>query len=144
MKINTKHQTHGAALAQIVEHESFTALNKATDKRGHYQVNHDRRLLTKKAGGDGDEWRFTFTADDLAVLEDDLDNGVHTFICLVCGDKTICALGEDDFRQILDITSGNPQSVVVETPAGRSMRVRGTQGELARKVPHNAFPDVIF
>ena len=37
MKIQQKDYFHGAALTQIVEHESFKALNKADSKYGHYK-----------------------------------------------------------------------------------------------------------
>ena len=47
MKICERDLYHGAALTKIVMHESFKALNKATEKYGHYQVNHNARLLTK-------------------------------------------------------------------------------------------------
>jgi len=47
MKIQHKDLFHGAALTQLVEHNSFKALNKADDKYGHYLVNTDRRLLVK-------------------------------------------------------------------------------------------------
>ena len=144
MKIKNKHQNHGAALAQIVEHDSFTALNKATDKQGHYQVNKDRRLLVKTASAGPDEWSFTFTESDLGVLREDMSNGVQAFACLVCGDETICLLGESDVLEIIDLDADSPQSVVVNTPSGKSMRVRGTQGDLSRTVPHSSFPGAIF
>jgi hypothetical protein len=144
MKINSKHRTHGAALAQIVEHESFTALNRASEKNGHYQVNKDRRLLVKKASTGPEEWRFTFTEDNIDALNQDLGNGVEAFVCLVCGDETVCVLGESEIEEVIDLDRRSPQSVVVETPARRSMRVRGTNGELNRTVPHNAFPEIIF
>lgn len=144
MKINTKHRTHGAALAQIVEHESFTALNRASSKNGHYQVNKNRRLLVKKASTGPEEWRFTFTEDNIDALNEDLGNGVEVFVCLVCGGETVCVLSESEIEKVIDLDRRSPQSVVVKTPARRSMRVRGTDGELNRTVPHNAFPEIIF
>jgi hypothetical protein len=72
MKIQEKDLFHGAALTQIVEHESFKALNKADEKYGHYQVNHDRRLLVKHSKATSNTgtqtWSFSFKPDDIGIL----------------------------------------------------------------------------
>ena len=146
MKINIRHETHGSALAQIVEDGSFTALNKASDKRGHYQVNHDRRLLIKRSTTGPEDWQFTFSERDLDVLRDDLQNDVRVFACLVCAGETICALDADQIRQLINVDDESTKSIIVTTPPEprTSMRVRGTDGELEGTVAHSAFPEKVF
>lgn len=58
MKIQKKGSNHGVALTQIVEHPSFKALNKADEKFGHYQINHDTRILIRYRSGNS-PWTFT-------------------------------------------------------------------------------------
>lgn len=149
MKIIDRHQAHGAALVQIIEDDAFTALNKVTDhqgrhKQGHYQVNNDCRLLIKKANDNGGKWRFTLTTNDLPVIAQDLDHGHRFFLCLVCDGETVCLLNENDLREVVDLDSGTSRTIVVHTPARKSMRVHGSDGDLDRKVPHSDFPNAIF
>ncbi|RUL82344.1 hypothetical protein [Tautonia sociabilis] len=73
MKIQQKDLFHGAALTQIIEHNSFKALNKVDDKYGHDLVNTDRRLMIKLTETDNPPWQFTFQPDDLQHLRDDIE-----------------------------------------------------------------------
>ncbi len=47
MKTKEMDLYHGPALTQIVHHDSFKAINKATTKYGHYLVNTDRHVFVK-------------------------------------------------------------------------------------------------
>lgn len=47
MKIQDQDLYHGAALTQIVEHASFKALNRGSEKYGHYLVNKDQHVFIK-------------------------------------------------------------------------------------------------
>lgn len=143
MKINDKNQYHGAALAQIVEADEFTALNNASSKRGHYQINNNRRVLTKRSTATDGPWPFTFTGDDLDVLRNDFENANASFACLVCGTYTICLLSEHDLNELLTF-DGRKQTVYVESPPGKSMRVKNGNTELSRKVAHSSFPRDLF
>ena len=74
MKIQQKDYYHGAALTQIVEHESFKALNKADVKHGHYKINQNIRLLVKSTTNEESPWSFTANANDLATIKDDINS----------------------------------------------------------------------
>src|SRR5690242_18720262 len=104
MKIQEKDLFHGAALTQIVEHESFKALNKADEKYGHYQVNHDRRLLVKHSKAESNAgtqiWSFTFKPDDIEILIKDVKGGAKIFVCLVCGAVSVCILNQEEISTI--------------------------------------------
>ena len=71
MKIQKMDMFHGAALTQIVEHPSFKALNKADEKYGHYQINHDRRIsimrIPVKSATDSDDIGHPRSVATLAV-----------------------------------------------------------------------------
>ena len=144
MKIQEKDWFHGAALTQITEHESFTALNKACEKYGHYQVNHDKRILVKHSSPEQGPWQFTFQPDDLFVIGDDIKSDQDSYICLVCSYDTICILDNEEIQQILDLEIDDTQWIRVEYPAGGSMRVRGSLGSLDHTIRHNSFPNNLF
>jgi len=144
MKIQEKDWFHGSALTQICEHESFTALNKASEKIGHYQVNHDKRILVKYSSADETPWQFTFRPVDVETIREDIEADQNPFLCLVCGHDTICVLLADEIEELLDLESDDAQWVRVEYPEGGSMRVRGSEGELDHTIRHNAFPNVLF
>lgn len=143
MKIQRKDLFHGAALTQIAEHDSFKALNKADAKYGHYLVNTDKRLMTKLSKGEDAPWQFTFNEDDLLTLQADIASGFTTFLVLVCGEKTICLLNQEEMVKLIDLEAERQQWIRVDIPKA-SMAVKGSAGSLARKIPHNSFPDRIF
>ena len=133
----------GAALCRIVEHQSFKALNKADDKYGHYLINADRRVLMKYSSGTS-PWQFTFNSDDLATLESDSRLRGSHYLVLVFGKQTFCCLKEADYAQVIDLSRAAGQRIDVDYPAGRSLRVRGSRGELGQTIPHDAFPKALF
>jgi hypothetical protein len=143
MKIQQKDLFHGAALTQIVEDPSFKALNKADTKYGHYQVNADRRLMVKLTEKENHPWQFTFQPDDLNTLRADIASNFTTFVCLVCGKKTICLLDQADFSAVIDLNSPAVQWIRVDIPKA-SMRVRGSAGSLGHAIAHKDFPDNVF
>ncbi|MRG88147.1 hypothetical protein GH754_17970 [Salinibacillus xinjiangensis] len=68
----------------------------------------------------------------------------NVYLCLVCGQETICALNVQEFFILIDLTSPESQSTIVEVPVGGSMRVKGTAGALGRTLRHNSFPGKLF
>lgn len=82
MKIQAKDFFHGAALTQIVEHPSFKALNKASDKYGHCLVNKDIRVFVKYSNTD-QPWQFTLNPDDSAATRVAAQQPGSTFLALV-------------------------------------------------------------
>lgn len=142
MKIQEKHQFHGAALTQIVEHESFKALNRASNKYGHYRVNADRHTFVKYRKAPHSPWSFTFQPDELKAIQAQLKNKV--FLCLVCGTSTVCALTVKEFTELIDLKSSSAQWVRVEVSPGCSCHVFGSSGKLQRAVSHNSFPGIVF
>jgi len=143
MKTQKKDMYHGAALTQLVEHESFKALNKVDSKYGHYLVNTDRRLIVKWTEKDSSPWQFTFQLDDLVTLRADISSKFKTFIVLVCGQLTVCLLEQTDYTAIIDLNEDKQQWIKVEIPKA-SMRIRGSKGALKHAIKHNAFPEGVF
>ena len=144
MKIQDKDIYHGAALAQIFEYPSFKALGKVDKKYGHYQINHNRRILIKHSSKEEGPWQFTFQDDDCDIIFNDMTSGYETFVCLVCSTTTVCLLDENEFGTIVDISNPEPQWVKVELPPRSRLRVRGSVGELMNPIPNNSFPKKLF
>lgn len=144
MKIQQKDYYHGAALTQIVEHESFKALNKADAKYGHYKINHDIRLMVKIATSDNDTWQFTANSNDLTIIREGINADDKFFMCLVCGLNTVCLLDSDQVQQLIDVTSDDQQWLKVTAKDGGSLWAKSRIAELSRAIPHNAFPEKLF
>ncbi|WP_338472627.1 hypothetical protein R4Z10_07775 [Niallia sp. XMNu-256] len=144
MKIQTQDLFHGAVLTQITEHPSFKALNKADTLYGHYLVNHDTRLFVKYLSKETSPWNFKFSVTEMQSIQSDMKLTKNVFLCLVCGQETICALNIQEFTNLIDLTSSESQSIIVEIPPGGSMHVKGTAGDLDRTLRHNSFPEKLF
>ncbi|TJZ69746.1 hypothetical protein [Chitiniphilus eburneus] len=144
MKIQEQDQFHGAALTQIVEHLSFKALNRASEKYGHYLVNTDRHVFAKYSTATHSPWSFSFKLNDLEAIQAEIDAQNIVFLCLVCGTTTVCALNEDEFSKLIDLRSPTSQWIRVEVPLRGSCHVSGSLGALKHTVPHNSFPVKVF
>jgi hypothetical protein len=143
MKIQEKDYYHGAALTQIVEHQSFTALNKADTKYGHYKINHNIRLLVKSGKGTN-TWGCTINENDLEIIKKDLESRDKLFLCLVCGLTTICIINEEQINELFDLKSSNQQWLSVKNKKNGSLWVSSRITALSHSISHNAFPDCLF
>ncbi len=144
MKIQQQDMFHGAVFTQIVEHESFTALNRATPKYGHYLVNADRHIFVKYSKSKASPWQFTFSPDEFRAVAHASGTRNKVFVCLVCGRVTVCALTVAEIEQVIDIAAVGKQTVYVRVPSGGSCHIRGPTGELPRAIPHNSFPNKVL
>lgn len=144
MKIQDQDLYHGAALTQIVEHKSFKALNRASEKYGHYLVNTDKHVFVKYRTVNRSPWTFTVQPDELAVIKAEIDQNYEVFLCLVCGGKTVCALNSEEINNVINSSSNSSQWIRVEVPKGGSCHVNGSVGNLKLSVPHNSFPEKVF
>lgn len=139
MTIDHKDFMHGAALVAIADAEGFTALNKGSEKYGHYIVNHDRHLFIKyRDDNGGSGYSFTFRADDKKMIKRTLPRG-RVYVVLVCGEEAITALSREELADLIDLGSIEDERVRVSAPAYKQLRVGGPAGELA-PIPRNAFP----
>jgi hypothetical protein len=144
MKIQDQDFYHGAALTQIVEHESFKALNRASRKYGHYLINTDRHIFVKYRKSKKTPWLFTIQPDELKALGTVLLAGHKTYLCLVCGSTTVCAVHANEIHELIDVSSPEAQWVRVDVPDAGSCHVSGSIGNLKRVVPHKSFPTKVF
>lgn len=144
MKIQSHDLYHGAVLTQITEASSFKALNKADHLYGHYLVNEDTRLFVKYSKKAEEPWEFRFQKSELSAIEEDLSAGERVFLCLVCGEATICCLGENEFMEIINLEAKDSQTIIIDSPTAASMRVRGSAGRLSKTIAHNSFPKKLF
>jgi hypothetical protein len=72
MKINKNHLYHGAAIAQVVEHDKFTSI-KTFEQNGTYEINGNAILALKYAKEPkGNSYQFVFqrkTSETFIILE---------------------------------------------------------------------------
>lgn len=144
MKIQQHDMYHGSALTQIVQHESFKALNKLDSKFGHYIVNSDIKILVKYRRNTRSPWLFNLYEYDIETINNDIQSGDEFFLCLICGDTTICAINSVQIRQLIDVNSETTQSIRAEVPSRGSIWLKGSNGVLRNCIPHNSFPDSVF
>lgn len=135
---------HGIALAQIVRHKSFKAINSGSDKFGHYVINNNCHLLIKYRTNDEEPWTFVFSPEEIEALKEIVKKGDFVFVCLVCGNVTVCALSFEEIQDLLSGKSQVQQSITVKAQPNASLHVRGSQGALDKTIPHNSFPKKLF
>jgi hypothetical protein len=143
MKIQTQDFYHGAVLTQITEHPSFKALNKVDSLYGHYLVNHDTKLFVKYLSKESSPWNFSLHRNELQAISDDHESSAKVFLCLVCGEETICALNYQEITTLVDLESER-QEIYISVPPGGSIWVSGSKGDLPKTIRHNSFPEKLF
>jgi hypothetical protein len=144
VKIQEKDRYHGAALTQIVEHPSFKALNRASEKYGHYIINTDRNIFVKYRTNNKTPWQFGLKQEELVWLNDNVSRGDKVYLCLVCGVTTVCALEKSEINTLVDLASSDSQYIGVDVPKGGSCHLSGSKGKLKKTIPHSSFPDKVF
>ncbi|KKE80045.1 hypothetical protein NSA56_10135 [Oceanobacillus caeni] len=144
MKIQIQDLYHGAVLSQISEHPSFHALKKVDSEYGHYLVNQDTRLFVKYLTKKSSPWNFKFSVSEMQSIQHVMKKTNNVFLCLVCGQETICALNKNELRNLINLNSAETQYIIVEVPTGGSMHVKGTTRTLERTLRHNSFPGKLF
>lgn len=144
MRIQDKDYFHGAALTQIVEDPSFTALNKVDAKYGHYLINSNIRLLMKHCSSEKSPWVYTLNPADARIIQRDIDAGSSTFLCLICGLVSICILNQNQILELVSLNPSSPQTIRIEQKKGGSLWAYGSKGDCEKSIPHNAFPGCLF
>ena len=122
MHIDEDHLYYGAAVIQIAEHESFTAINDHREQGAPiecvYKVNHDKwvylKYRTKRSRSYTDEgsryyeYQFIFNRDSLAQIERLHAQNTPVFLGLICvQDREICCLSH---AELLDLVGRRRRS----------------------------------
>lgn len=149
MAFSQEDQFHGAALIQIVDHPSFTALN-AGNERGLYRINDHAALYAKYSQRPGNgRWQFTFDSRHQEICRDQfnaydvVDRGKF-WIALICVNDWVCLIDYPMYEQLLGPNYRDSRRMVVERQPDGSYWVSGPNGQWPNAVPKNAFPGVIF
>ena len=164
MKIRTQHMTLGAALMQIAEHESFTAINplrlRGEKVTNAFLINADTCVFLKygsepKTTG---EYQFTFTTDQVLCIEEAEEHYRNVFVCLVCvEEQEVCGLEAAELHRMISARkSTNPDDedsyqILITAPAGGRLRAytnaagrRGTPALEPLLITRNRFPAFLF
>jgi hypothetical protein len=174
MTIDDHDLYYGAALKQIADHKLFKSINAewhAGEKsRCAYRINTDIgvyiRAATKPVNG---EYVFNLKKTNIEELKALEKVCKKLFVVLVCyfakavgrGSRMshyrqICVLRPDEIQTLIeargiDAASFQQINILIRVPHSRSMRAavtipgeKGGRMELTRKIPRNAFPQVVF
>jgi len=165
VKIDDNHLYHGAALTQIAEHKTFTAINPLEAKGERcgcaFRINSSIGVYIKHdaAGPKGKykEFTFNFSAEQIEDIEDIASKLQIIFIVLVCFKaKHICVIPWAELQSLIKEYEGlageqkQQYNVLVTAPENSQFRVYlnrpKTKGVAIRKklIPRNAFPNRIF
>ena len=153
MKIQKKHRYHGCALAQIVEHQSFTSLragklvDKAPDGYGHYLINASCELFIKyRSEPDGKQvWHFKFDAEEVKRIRQRAKVIPQCFVALVCALEEICMLDTEELGHLINLrVRTREQSVTARLWPGCSFTVQGSEDELPHTIRRKRFPEALF
>lgn len=164
MRINDDHMYHGAALTQIAEHPSFTAINvfKTDDgkSRSAFKINDSIGVYLKYASrptGAAKEYVFTFTGSHLKEIADLKAKSEKVFVVLVCiAEREICVLPVSELESLIAARTKRNKApeaqyqALVTAPANKSFRVYmnvpGKKGQAlgVRTVKRSSFPGLIF
>ncbi|MBM7856171.1 hypothetical protein JOC37_002604 [Desulfohalotomaculum tongense] len=144
--IDEYHYYHGAPLAIISQHPSFSSINKPTytKSRSIYLLNHNKGLYIKHSTAGQMQWRFSFSPEHQEEIRDLFDKYPDsTFIILVCN-NTICCITYGEYAACIDENFNEVEWLEVWRPQGGGFRVRGAAGELSYIVHLNRFPSILF
>ena len=174
MKIDDDHLYYGAAVIQIAEHPSFTAINEYARNgkaiRCAYWVNNDIGVYLKyrtkpsrtaywgKNETRAHEYLFIFNEESRQTLSKMAKGASSLFVGFVCvKDRQICCLPYSDFEELVErrrrhVGEDERQYVVVVSLLeGGQFRVYVTEAAKRNSVlgdpilvPRKAFPERIF
>lgn len=145
--INARDPYDGIVLRSLAKYGEPFQVADLGDKAGHFCLNEDAFLLVKYASRNQSPWRFTFRPDDIKTLVNDHNEGGlfgGSYVCLVCGYNSLCALQEAEWSSLLDFNTSGQQTVVVRRDPRSSFEVTGSSGALDRQIPASRFPSLIF
>jgi len=146
--ISERDKYYGIVLRHLTRHDGLFNIQEVGDKAGHFCLNENAFLLVKYSSADSSPWRFTFRPDDIRTLIDDQNEGRlfgGSYVCLVCGFKSLCALREDEWSTLLDLGArSRQQTVSVRKNRRSSFEVKGASGSLDHKIPASRFPSLVF
>ena len=107
-------------------------------------MNTDREVLIKYRTNTKMPWQHTFSPGEVQAIATAISASDKVWLCLVCGDQSICALDKAEIQVVLDMVGTGQQWIKVEVPKGGSCHVSGSNGRLKKTVPHNSFPNKVF
>lgn len=146
--ITTRDPYEGVVLRYLIKQDVPIRVAEIGDKPGHFCLNEDAFLLVKYSSRSCPPWRFTFRPDDVRTLIRDQNQGGlfgGSYVCFVCGLESLCALREEEWSTLLDLTmTEGQQTIVVRRDPRSSFEVTGSSGQLDRKIPASRFPGLIF
>jgi len=146
--ITQRDKFYGVVLRHLTRHNGSFKVREVGDKAGHFCLNDDAFLLVKYSSSENSPWRFTFCPGDVHTLVEGQNHGGlfgGSYVCLVCGFESLCALREDEWSTLLELNTTKGQQTISVQRSPRSLfEVKETCGNLNRKIPASRFPSLVF
>lgn len=129
---------HGVVLIKILEDSRFHEIKRSENG---YLVNGNLFIFIKYTTKSRSPWRFTFSDPEIHYLNRQAGSIKNLFLALVCGGDGICPVSWKDGERILNNKGG---WIAVNRKFNQSYGVSGPFGMLAKKVPVQQWPSILF
>ena len=137
---------HGVVFTKLIHSVNKNVLIKPypTISNASYVVNNNTGIYVKHSSGRMSPWRFVIQKihqDEIWEMKNHLPN---VFLLLVCGDDGIVTLSFDDLEKILPVDNADTAWISAARNPHKEYTVKGSCGDLGRKVGKNDFPKRII
>jgi len=111
--------------------------------QGFYIVNETVPLYIKFSRTRKGPWSFNFQKDHQKQYSELVSRYRNCVTVLVCGKDGLVALEHDQLREILDDQFEDQESVTVRRKLGHMYSVKGTDGQLTRKIGRDSLQNIV-
>ena len=130
---------HGAAIVRLLEDKRCRSVHMR--RLLGYVVNNDIFVFLKYTTKNRSPWGFTFDLKDVNRCFRMATEYRKVVLGFICGGDGVCALDWSEAKKLLD---GKHGRIATSRKHNRSYSVRGTAGELKKKVPVGRWPSLVF
>lgn len=136
---------HGAAILELIRHESYQSLAVYEGNNSSYVVNGTSGIYIKYSQKRLPPWTFTFSTEhvnDIIEMHQTLERMYVTLVCHVDG---VCCLGYEEFSTVFAIENESyPKWLSISRMKGEKYSVKGSDGELQHKIGRVDFPRKVY
>lgn len=137
---------HGVVFTKLIHcsKNSISIKSFPTTSNASYVYNENIGIYIKHSTKRLSPWRFSLQKihqDEIVQMKNQLK---EVFLVLVCGDDGIVTLSYNELKQILNEVHEEVEWISASRKPNKEYTVKGSDGELGRKVGKNDFPKKIF
>ncbi|MXV16890.1 hypothetical protein [Hufsiella ginkgonis] len=137
---------HGAVMTRLIHgsKETLSIVPYPSVSNASYVVNGNTGIYIKHSAKRMSPWRFSFQKEHQSELLQMNTQLAIVFLILVCGDDGIVTLSYNDLKLILDDVHGEVEWISASRNPRKEYTVKGSDGQLGRKIGKNDFPRKIL